>query len=333
MRSIFFLACILLVILVSGCQTGGFRRSGQDTRTYDFHTGSDGLVMTFLPGNPPPRIYEGDSLHLVMEYANKGATPIEGGLFYVSGYDPQYIHLSPSGSTGTAFNAEGKSVFNPQGELSQVIEFTDPAVEMPPNTDRFRQIFKVSSCYPYKTEASAQVCVDPDPRGLEVEDKVCVMGNIGLKTQGAPVAVTSVEQEAARDQIQFKVHVSNVGRGTVLAAGGDIVSYSGDISPSSLGIPIANCHRDLTREQIDKVYIRARVSGQELECFPRLIRLNPSGSGFSFCRLTLSTMSTRVLDAYMTNLDVDLYYGYRDTITVPVEVLKLPGGLTPYGYR
>ncbi|MBI2147305.1 hypothetical protein HYU19_02390 [Candidatus Woesearchaeota archaeon] len=332
-RSSFFLVVLLLFLLfmATACQGGSLRKTGKDTRSFDYHTGSQGMVMKFLPGNPPKRLYEGDALHLTMEYSNQGATPVTGGLFYVSGYDQQYIHLTPAGEAGTVFNADGKSVFNPQGEMSYVLDFYDPSIQMPPNTDVFRQIFKLSACYAYRTEASAQVCIDPDPRGLEVEDKVCVTRDQSLSPQGGPVAVTSIQQEATQDQIQFKIAIKNVGRGTVLAPGGDLTTYPG-LPTSSVAVPIANCHRDLTREQIDKVIISAEISGQPLECFPQPVRLT-NGAGFSFCRLDLSTMSTRVTDAYLTNMNINLHYGYRDTVAVPVEIIKLPGRLVPYGYR
>ena len=69
-----------------------------------------------------------------------------------------------------------------------------------------------------------------------------------MGTQGAPVAVTSVEETVSRDRVQFKVYISNVG-------GGDV------IDPLA---PILECHTALETEEVDKVEIRAWFSNKEL---------------------------------------------------------------------
>src|SRR3989344_7959061 len=94
------LVCIML-ILFSSCS--GLSRSGTQVTPYTFHTGTQGMILTFLPGSPPDRLYEGDPLTLVVNYANKGAYIVEGGRLYVSGYDRTYIPLIPDHAP---FNAE-----------------------------------------------------------------------------------------------------------------------------------------------------------------------------------------------------------------------------------
>ena len=187
--------------------------------------------------------------------------------------------------------------------------FTDIAVSMPPNVDAFTQVFKATACYKYKTEASATVCIDPDPLSVNPEDKVCRVQNVGMGSQGAPVAVTLVEPHIARNRAQFKIYIANVGKGTV------IESVNGRV-------PIDRCHTLLKRDQVDKVEVRAFLSqNQLLDCKPEIVRL-VNGKGFVYC--TLGNLEPTG-EAYQTNLNVELFYGYRDSIATRVEVLRLPG--------
>ena len=189
------IAVLLVILLIAGCT--GLKRGKEPSRgTYDFRVGSDGLELNVLPGTPPPQLYEGDNLNLIVEYTNKGAYDISNGKMYISGYDPKYIQFFPDQLS--SFNAEGKSAFNPEGELSQVAVFEDTSVSLPPNTEIFPQTFKVTACYAYKTLANALVCIDPDPFSIQAEDKVCVVRSISLGTQGAPVAVTKIEEVVSK---------------------------------------------------------------------------------------------------------------------------------------
>jgi len=263
--------------------------------------------MNFLPGAPPDRIYEGDSLSLLVEFSNKGAVNIEEGRLYISGYDREYVHLSPLAPTGLpSFRAEGKSYYNPEGSLSATAEYYDPRVSMPEDTDVFDQTFKVTGCYRYRTEAAATVCLDPDPFNIRPEDKVCITRDTTVGPTGAPVAVTYVQQTSTRDRIQFRIGMQNVGGGLVLS--------------SERGyVPLDQCHTELGRDQINKVEISAFLSGEALTCQPDQVRL-VNGQGSAFCFI-----NKRVDEAYQTVLNIYLSYGYRDSISRQVQILRLPG--------
>ncbi len=287
-------------LLFSGCTS--FGRGNTRTTQYNFHTGTQGMVLSFLPGSPPDRLYEGDPLSVIVEYSNKGAYPVSGGMLYVSGYDRAYIPLIPDQQP---FNAEGKSVYNPDGLMSFTAEFQAGAVAAPPSTDIFPQTFKVTACYNYRTEASADVCIDPDPLRIQPEDKVCVVHDSSLSSQGAPVAVTRIEQDAARGRVQFKIAISNVGGGTVIDSGA-----------------LAQCNSELRRDEVDKVRISAELSGRTLECNPSEVRII-NGQGLAFCSLMLTDYESQ--EAYQTTLNVYLDYGYRNSISRKLNILKLPG--------
>lgn len=306
--TILFTVFVALLFLVS---CSGLSRSRGQVTPYTFHTGTQGMVLEFLPGSPPDRLYEGDPLSIVVKYANKGVYTVEGGMLYVSGYDRSYIPLVPDQQP---FNAEGKSVYNPEGLVSSIAEFSAGAVAAPPYVDVFPQTFKVTACYKYRTEASADVCIDPDPLRIQPEDKVCIIHDASISSQGAPVAVTRVEEDAAKGRVQFKVGISNVGGGMVIAS-------------SAGSVPLDRCQADLRQDEIDKVEISAELSGRPLDCTPRQVRLI-NGQGIAFCSLFLSDYQSQ--EAYQTTLNIYLDYGYRNSIAKRVDVMKLPG--TPRFY-
>ncbi|MBU0536139.1 MAG: hypothetical protein KKE20_04185 [Nanoarchaeota archaeon] len=297
------LVVIISLFFLSSCSGGFGNPKSGEARTIDYHTGSQGLVLRFLPGSPPPSLYKGDYLSVVVEYSNKGAYKIQGGQLYISGYDPAYTFFSPS--YYTSLTAEGKSEFNPLGDLSNTHEFYVNAVSLPPGVDVYSPKFLVTACYKYKTEAYKDVCIDPDPWGIAPKEKICTVHDVAFGTQGAPVAVTSVEEVSSKDRVQFKVHVSNVGGGTVI----DNVA------------PITQCNTRLKRSDIDKVSIIAKFSNNFLTCEPATIPLI-NGNGISVC-----TYSGRIADeAFLTVLNIELYYGYRTSIQGSTSIYDIPGG-------
>ena len=291
---------VILIIALSGCT----RLPGRATDTSnikDYRVGSDGIVLQFLPGSPPPTLFRNDRLNLVVEYTNKGAFDVQGGYLYVSGYDKQYITFL---NEWAIIDAKGKNEYNPLGDLSEVYTFEDDAVNLPYGVDRYSPDFIVTACYKYKTQASTDICIDPDPYNVQPKVKTCSVRDVSLGSQGAPVAVTSVDETVSRDRVQFKIFISNVG-------GGDVISNDA---------PISNCHTSLVTEDIDKVDIRAWFSDRMLSCQPDPVRLR-SGSGTAVCYYEGSLGE----EAYETVLHVELDYGYRSSIQTTSQILKLPG--------
>lgn len=301
----FIYALLVIIILLSaaGCSSGSRGNPKQgDIRQIDYHTGSEGIVLKFLPGSPPKSLYKGDPLNIVVEYSNRGAYDITNGYLYISGYDRNYITFMVDQNLN--MNAKGKSEFNPLGEISNTFEFSDDAVSMPSNVDTYSPKFLVTACYKYKTEAFKEACIDPDPFSTAPREKVCVVHDVAFGTQGAPMAVTTAEETTSKNRVQFKVRVSNVGGGTVV-----------DDAAS-----IADCHTRLKRTDIDKVRIRAKFSNKYLKCEPETIQLT-GGTGMSICSYEGSLGN----EAYLTVLDIELFYGYRKSIQGTTNIYRIPG--------
>ena len=81
---------ILLLFIVSislGCNRGEPKR--QDIK---IHTGTQGLVLKFLPQTPPNIAYSGETMDIQIEVSNKGAYTTNG-LLYFTGFDKSIIDI------------------------------------------------------------------------------------------------------------------------------------------------------------------------------------------------------------------------------------------------
>ena len=174
------------------------------------------------------------------------------------------------------------------------------------------------------TKASPTVCIDPYPFD-DGQEKVCQIGSQTLASQGAPVAVTKIEQEASTNKIQFKVYVENVGDGDVINS-----------SPGSLGRCSPLGGGVLERKEFDRVQVQSlTIGGVNLwnadpdlnKCSPfadgsnDIIRLF-DGEGFVICTLTVSELGD-IQSAYTTPLNIELSYNYRSTISKGIKISKL----------
>lgn len=107
MRNALFIAVLLGSLLVlSGC--GVWNPVDKDPKNEDFYRGSEGVIMRFLPGSPPPRMfYYADDpnydnrFDVSVELHNMGASDAIGAL-YISGYSPHIIQVSGTDLTPMA---------------------------------------------------------------------------------------------------------------------------------------------------------------------------------------------------------------------------------------
>tara|TARA_Y100000310_G_scaffold15573_1_gene15627 strand:- start:1264 stop:2619 length:1356 start_codon:yes stop_codon:yes gene_type:complete len=242
------------------------------------------------------------------------------------------------------------SPINPTGSLDSA-EFDGEIVSDNILVDSYDPKVLITACYPYVTKASPTVCIDPNPFD-DLEEKVCNIGSQNLETQGAPIAVTEIEQEASTNKIQFKIHIKNVGDGDVLktgvsavkdkdAAGNEIeVNVLDRCSPLSGG---KLDRKDFDRVQVTKINVgdvdlwnvdnAATPDVNENKCSPfadgtdDIIRLF-DGEGFVICTLNLNNgaaegVFTNVESAYTTPITIGLSYSYRSTISKQIEIKKL----------
>lgn len=308
-RVIIAVVLVISLLFVVGCSgIIGTKKPKDQGPEGTFRTGMQGLVLKLVPGSPPPEVYEGDRMDVSVEYVNKGAFDITGGYLYIGGYDKNYLRFDKNMYSGV--NAKGKDEFNPEGNIVNTVTYSIGAVNLPDNADIFPQTIKATACYKYRTYAIGKTCIDPDPYGIGYGEKVCTVSapQVG-SSQGAPVAVSSVEAQTSRNRVQFKVNIANVGGGAVI----------------DNAAPISDCDIKLDRTQIDKVDIRAKFSTTDMRCEPSTVRLT-NNNGFAICHWE-GDIGT---EAYETSLDIQLDYGYRSSISADVRIHRLPGKYT-YG--
>lgn len=309
-----FFFVIVLLILISGCKG----KKDVQKAVEDIRTGTQGLVINFLPNAPPDKIHaEKDaenSFDVILEIKNKGAYPQPGegrapnGLIYLSGYDTSIITFE--GQNPQWFKdkgLEGKSIINPNGGLD-LMTFKGDVLISNLCVEKYEPTLLATACYPYKTVAGPQVCIDPNPYSTVAQKKVCQIGSISLSNQGAPIAVTRIDEEAFAKRTQFKITIKNVGGGDVYEA--------------------QNCLK-LERNEIDKVYVEGiNIGNKPLSCRPFLettdrgnsgtIRLI-NGEGFIICELSdYGNADT----AYLTPMTIKLSYQYRNTAEKKIQIRR-----------
>lgn len=336
---------LFLVILIVGCSPPTAESKEKDV----YRSGTQGLVMNFLEGAPQKKMYVDApytdiEIPVSIEVRNKGAYPTsddmgeslwetdkDDDVIFISGFDPNIISGWKIADEDAELIAnypyillrdrietlEGKSINNPEGGYD-LLEFIGKIDLSDLDIEKYTPTFLVTACYDYKTKASPNVCIDPRPFTTVKERKVCEIHDISLSNQGAPIAITKVESQALSNSIQFKIRFKNVGKGDVIAT--DLLARcSGKEETGKL----EKRHMDLVK--IAKV----EIAGEELNC-GNLLSVEDHGGyarlfnneGFVVCNL--ENYKENVDTAYITLLDIELAYGYRDAISKEVEIVKVP---------
>ena len=332
-KRLVFILFIALLILISGCKG----KKSNEKSLEEIRTGTEGITMNFLANAPPTTIHvekgageNANSFEVVLEMRNKGAfpQPNEGtapdGKIYLSGYDPNIINFRDTNIQDTNRKAlEGKSTINLSGVL--VIAPFKVFIQVDNlNVDKYEPTLLATACYFYQTVAGPSVCIDPNPYSTTNEKKVCQVQDISLSSQGAPVAITKIDEEAFATKTQFKITIKNAGNGEVIKY--DMLNKCG---PSG---------EKILREEVDRVHLQeVRIGNKELTCGPftdtggsaargrggdvRLI----NGEGFVICELPSSDYGSKT--AYITPMTISLVYIYRNSIEKKIQIKQEVSGL------
>ena len=338
LKKTFILALFLIIIiLVAGCRG----KSEAERSLEDIRSGTEGVAVSFLPNNPPETIHvlkAGDTdIGVVLELKNKGAYPQpdntdETGNFkvgvYLSGYDRSIIEnlninaddIKSERIQQTLF---GKSTVNPSGG-THFVTFEGKIKSDNLNIEKYEPALLATVCYNYQTIAGPVVCIDPDPYLTVQQKKVCEVQDINLNNQGAPIAVTRIDEEAFEGKTEFKITVRNVGNGDLLKQ---------DVITSNKCNPVGT--DKIKRDDIDRVKLESvRIGNTDLTCGPfaeganvkeksGIIRL-VDREGFIICELSKQENDAykSSQNSYTTPLKIRLTYGYRTTAERKIEIKK-----------
>lgn len=208
---------------------------------------------------------------------------------------------------------EGDTPESPGGGM-EVYEFPSYIYYLPESLEEFRQPIMVTACYSYVTRSTAMVCVDPKPNSNS--KKACIARDVSLSGgQGAPVAITRVEQQASSGKIVFTITVKHNKKNT-LDELFDITQLFTKCNPHA-----GNIVKPSDKNVVDILYVE--LSGEEItpQCSGnRRIRLDQSGNGQFTCTAYLTSASD---SAYEAPLFIELGYGYGKNIYKEVTIKKI----------
>ncbi len=298
------LAFSLIALMLTGC---GFQ-SGTDGPPVSAEftaTGTEGIVMKFLPDQPPSKVYTGSPINFIVELRNRGTHDVQNGMFYLTGFDPGIITGMPlyKDLEGTL---EGKSQYNPEGGYT-TLEFASSTITLPSAMPNYKPTFMLTACYNYRTAATPLVCVDSNPLDTS-SDKACRVQKVySTGSQGAPVSVQSIESEARPNGMYFRIHVANTAGGTDQASG--TVFDTG---------AMGSCPGGLQYTDLNIVTYTISISSSVLDCNPKSPLRLVNNKGTIFCSYIPSA-----LPAYQTPLEIELNYGYKSSTSKVVNIENL----------
>ena len=280
------LIVVILTIFLNGCI--GLTQTDTSNQQ-SWRTGTQGIVMSFVPNNPPSEVVSTSDVNVIVKTANKGANTATNLRFYLTGYDDSILSGLISPVKHPPSTLEGKTRFNPEGSQETFVEWTS-GINMASltATDSFEQTVVVTACYRYETYAEPQICIDPTQFDVIGPSK-CDFDINGLgSSQGGPIAITKVEKKLTTDQIFLEIEFQNKGGGNPFVSG--------------------NC-LNLKHDEIDKIKIEnVGKSGLSFSCNPSEVRL-VNNKGFTIC--TSNNMPGSRVE---TPLPIKVWYNYRDTL-------------------
>ena len=311
MRKSLTIILVIVLLILSSCSN-----RDDDIVDEDYHRGSEGLRLEFMRNAPPDRVYSGNELDIIVEVRNMGAYPTTDsfdGIMALYGFDEKAFSGERwDGSPFLSPNLQGRSQFSPMGGREAKRYHIDKVYTLF-DQEFYEPTIIAAACYKYKTEADAQICVDPDPYSMFERDKVCTLPQAGrtysLGTQGAPVAVSSIKEEVSSDSIHFSIYIDNVGKGSVV-----------DERAINDCPPI-----DLDYSERDRLMVTAKLPWDAAPvCQPRgdytdPVYLDESGNGFIFCTFRKPAQK----EAFETTLHIELDYRYFDWVDKRIRIINL----------
>jgi hypothetical protein len=316
MKKIIF--ALIVVFILVGCKGDSSRK----INPREFYSGTSGLIMDVLP--MPNEIFEQSPLRMDIRLKNEGAADIDEG-YLTLGLETDFISLNEwalrNPVVGTIskeqveFELEGKSTLNPEGSQGIVaVSMSSKTIET--MREEHTSTILLIGCYGYKTKLSEAVCIDTDILGMKAVEKACEVEDKNLNSQGAPIAVTKVEVSMLpQDDIikpQFLIQIENKG-------GGEVVN-SNVIRKACSGEPVSY-------EDFNVIKVDAYLFEKQLTCTPNdgsktgLAKLKEKQDEI---RCVLEEGIRKDVGTHAETLNVNLDYGYTETISRTIDIKKIP---------
>lgn len=217
MRMSKWFGLFLLLLFVTGCSQFGGSQPGSIP---NYRQGYGAVDVHLLPQMPPKEIVEGSPFRIAVNIQNKGAYDTGAGEVHILGLSDVWTPLFFSSVSLPPLR--GKSLEAPDGDQF-IAEFNSRMTQLPPGASEYKSKFWALVKYDYTTTGQLDVCVNSELQiGVNTKSQGCsVRNSVSLSGQGAPIAVTNVEEVVSRTPsdatIQFTLKVENRGKGDVVS--------------------------------------------------------------------------------------------------------------------
>lgn len=314
MKKIILILVLCIFLLSCKPQTP----SSTTPRYTEYKTGTQGLEINFIKGQPPEEIWEDSEIIVGLEIQNKGAYPIEEGRLNLQ-YNNEYYAMIDFPSTIRPL--EGKSQFYPEGEFYIDSYAGKNSKKLPLGKEEYETIFTIRACYPYKTEASLDICLNPSEFDyININKQVCRANKVfTLSSQGAPLVITKIEESIIPiDEIEYKVQfiidIVNRDEGKVRSP----EAYYKDCTGTEYLEDSENNAFEI--KEVSFSDFSTLASGpQNINCGPyRTIKLKGNRA-----QIACSAKVKKSRGAFQTPLKVDLEYGYTIEKQTKTKIKKV----------
>ncbi|MDO8740333.1 MAG: hypothetical protein Q7J54_02025 [Candidatus Woesearchaeota archaeon] len=307
-----YIMILAFVIFIAACTP----QTDNNYKFEDVYKGVEGLRFSFLTNAPPREVYDGSPFQIIVNLENKGAADIEKGILAISLEKDYY---TPQDIDNREINLYGRKITMRYGEQKrEVYSISEVKIPETQSESHKTQIY-VTACYQYQTTLKADVCIDTDVYNLKERTRSCrVSDYYSSSGQGAPVAITRIEETMlpeGENQIRpsYKIYVRNQGRGEVVLP--DKVNEA--------------CGSKLSKDVLNKIKVKDvklstySLKNGDFKCVPEqegdILTLRES-EDFIICELN-NGISTEAA-SFLTGLEIDLEYGYTETISQEVKIVR-----------
>ncbi|MGV8151054.1 MAG: hypothetical protein ACP5NV_04965 [Candidatus Woesearchaeota archaeon] len=232
--------------------------------------------------------------------------------------DPILQAMTTTYGWSAPISLQGDTPETPGGDM-EVYEFPAYIYYLPESLEQFRQPIMVTSCYSYVTRASTMICVDPNPNSNA--KKACIAKSVGVSGgQGAPVAITRVEQQATSGKIVLTITVKHSKKNTLDEL------FDVNYFDAREFFYKCNPHAGAIVKPSDKNIVSVlyvELSGQDITQYCSgggKVRLDASGNGQFTCTAYLDAGDETTRESPLL---VELGYGYQKNIYKEITIKKI----------
>jgi hypothetical protein len=307
LSALFIIITFIAALILTGCEGGTARTSTG---------GKAGAGLTLEAETITPLIYDSDYLDMEILLKNEGSYSIPQGkaALKLGGYDPSLFSFDNNGIKrlgrieGITSQSTGFSDYESFGRSRLKDGFLGESLpEISPT-------FIITACYPYQTESSAEVCINPDIYSKNPKVGECKAGSAKAYNTNAPISVSSIQERflsydsgSGILKVKFDVTISNIGKGKVWSSSDEHYMYE-----------CGKYHSNVKEIQNKIKIISAKLSGNTLDC--------TSDTGDNSFKLignsaTISCIGEiRANQAFTTQMFIVFEYGYSNYISKKVTI-------------